>query len=443
MRRRGFLATSSASAVALAPLAISAASAGESAGGSSRLRSNAGSLGVTTPVTGRGSAELAAFDRFMLGFLREWSIPGGQLAVAKDGKLVYARGFGFVDSLQNQPHAPAVSPTSLFRIASSSKPFTAVAILRLIESGYTHFEARAFDILNDFTPPPGATSDPRLRSITVRHLLQHSSGFVDVPDDLQFNGSRLAADAFHHPRPASAVDLVRYNMGRPLGFTPGTSYAYSNVGYNTLGRIIERLTGQSYGAAIERLVLQPLGIRSMALMRRTSPGDRLPREVFYDDGAQVSMYSVYEDDPQTRPYSYAGFDGRAIDSHGGWIAHAPDLTRFLNAVDGTTGKQLLSAQTIGIMLRRPNIPFWQGKAQYYGLGWDVTPGKVVLAHAGAISFGTFSIIRRLPNDVTLAAVFNHLDIDISAMGLGCENGIDRVANGIKEWPAYDLYPENV
>ena len=95
------------------------------------------------------------------------------------------------------------------------------------------------------------------------------------------------------------------------------------------------------------------------------------------------------------------------------------------------------------MLRRPNISFWQGKAQYYGLGWDVTPGKVLLAHAGAISFGTFSAVRRLPNDVTLAAVFNHLAIDIDAMGLGFENGIDEVANGIKHWPAYDLYPENV
>ena len=438
MKRRSFIATaSSASALAIVP---QASRAGDAPDGSA-VRPPV--VATSTPITGRSAPELAAFDRFMLGFLKEWSIPGGQLAVAKAGKLVYARGFGYVDNLQNQPHAAAVSPTSLFRIASSSKPFTAVAILRLIESGYTHFDARAFDILNDYTPPPGATPDPRLRSITVRHLLEHSSGFVNVPDDVQFNGLRLAADAFHHPRPATTVDLVRYNMGRPLGFTPGTDYSYSNVGYNTLGRIIERLTGQPYGVAVERLVLRPAGIRSMSLMRRTWPADRLPREVFYDDGAQVSMYSIYEDDPQTRPYSYAGFDGRAIDAHGGYIAHAPDLTRFLNAVDGTTGKQLLSAQTIAIMLRRPNIPFWRGKAQYYGLGWDVTPGKVVLAHAGAISFGTFSAIRRLPNDITLGAVFNHLDINIDAMGVGFQNGIDATANGITHWPAYDLYPENV
>jgi CubicO group peptidase (beta-lactamase class C family) len=398
---------------------------------------------ASTPITGRSVPQLVAFDRFMVGFLKEWNIPGGQLAVAKDGRLVYARGFGYVDSLQNQPDAASVSPTALFRIASSSKPFTAVAVLRLIQSGYTHLDAKAFDILHDYTPPPGATPDPRLRSITVRQLLEHSSGFVDVPNDLQFNALRLAADAFHRPRPATTVDLVRYNMGRPLGFAPGTDYSYSNVGYNTLGRIIERLTGQSYGAAVERLVLAPAGIRSMTLMRRTSPADRLPREVFYDDGAQVSMYSIYEDDPQTRPYSYAGFDGYAIDAHGGYIAHAPDLTRFLNAVDGSTGKQLLSPQAIALMLARPAIAFWRGKAQYYGLGWDVTPGKVVMAHAGAISFGTFSAIRRLPGGITLGAVFNHLAIDIDAMGVGLQNGVDAVANGITNWPAHDYYPENV
>jgi CubicO group peptidase (beta-lactamase class C family) len=437
MKRRSFIATAtSASAVATAASASAVAMAPQAARATA-LASTA------TPVSGRYVPQLAAFDRFMIGFIKRWSIPGAQLAVAKGGRLVYARGFGYVDSLQNQPHAQSVSPTALFRIMSSTKPFTAVAVLRLIQSGYTHLDAKAFDILHDYTPPPGATPDPRLRSITVRQLLEHSSGFVDVPNDLQFNGLREAADAFHHPRPATTVDLVRYNMGRPLGFAPGTDFFYSNVGYNTLGRIIERLTGQTYGAAVERLVLEPAGIKSMSLMRRTSPVDRLPNEVFYDDGAQVSMYSVYEDDQQTRPYSYAGFDGRAIDAHGGYIAHAPDLTRFLNAVDGSTGKQLLSPQAIALMLARPAIDVWRGKAQYYGLGWDITPGKVVMAHAGAISFGTFSAIRRLPGDITLGAVFNHLDIDIDRMGVDLQNGIDSTANGIAHWPAHDYYPENV
>lgn len=107
--------------------------------------------------------------------------------------------------------------------------------------------------------------------------------------------------------------------------------------------------------------------------------------------------------------SYGGFDGRAIDAHGGGIANAPDLTRFLNAVGGSRGPQLLTAATLKTMLAKPNNPFWASKPNWYALGWDVNPPKkVVMSHAGAITFGTLSCIFRLHDGITFAALLNHL-----------------------------------
>src|SRR5262245_8570481 len=123
-------------------------------------------------ISGEANPDLSLIDHCIPEVMQKWKIPGGQCAVAKDGRLVYARAFGTVDQITaGTPPPLVVSPTALFRIASSAKPITAVAVLRLIEQGGLHLEDRAFEILHDLTPPAGATQDPRLRSITIRHLL--------------------------------------------------------------------------------------------------------------------------------------------------------------------------------------------------------------------------------------------------------------------------------
>jgi CubicO group peptidase (beta-lactamase class C family) len=429
LKRRTFLATST-SAVALAPAAAGATVAPRSTP----------QWTTTVPITGPAVPQLAVFDRVITGLMRTYAIPGGQCAVAKDGRLVYARGFGYVNVPAASP-TPLVSPTALFRIASSTKPFTAVAILRLVEAGRVRLNERAFTILDDLTPPPGTKPDRRLRDITVYDLLQHTGGF-QYPNaagfDPQFDGLRLAADVFHHPYPATSVDLIRWAMGQPLAFTPGTVYNYSNLGYNILGRIIERRTGLSYGAALKALVLDPAGLHHFELMTRTSPQSRLAHEVYYFDTPDALQgYSIYDDDPLPEFYSYGGFDGRAIDAHGGGIANAPDLVRFLNAVNGSTQPQLLSAPTLQLMLARPAIT---PTGQYYGLGWDVNPAnRVVQSHAGAITFGTLSAIFRLEGGVTFAILFNHLDPNVVAMGLDVEHQLITAGYSVVNWPSGNTY----
>jgi N-acyl-D-amino-acid deacylase len=439
LKRRNFLATSTS--VALAPAVAGGAALAPAVAAASAAPLAAPMWTSTVPITGRAVPELAVFDRVMTGLLQSYGVPGGQCAVAKGGRLVYARGFGYVNVPAQSP-TPLVSPTARFRIASSTKPFTAVAILRLVQAGKLQLTDRAFSILNDFTPPPGTTPDPRLADITIYQLLQHTGGF-EYPNaagfDPQFDGLRLAANVFHHPYPATSVDLIRWAMGQPLAFTPGRVYSYSNLGYNILGRILERRTGLSYGAALKALVLDPAGISHFALMTRTSPQARLHDEVYYFDSADaLPGYSIYNDDPLPEFYSYGGFDGRAIDAHGGGIANAPDLTRFLNAVNGTTKPQLLSGQTIKIMLARPSIT---PTGPYYGLGWDVNPAaRVVQSHAGAISLGTLSVIFRLEEDITFVALFNHLAFNVDVMGLDVEHQLTAAGYSITQWPTTDMYP---
>ena len=112
------------------------------------------------PVTGLADADLVSFDEMMLKFLEDHQVPGASLAVAKDGKLVYARGFGHADQQLGLP----VTPSMRFRIASISKPITAAAILRLIEMGLLKLEDNPFGVLKIALP---ANADARLRKITI------------------------------------------------------------------------------------------------------------------------------------------------------------------------------------------------------------------------------------------------------------------------------------
>ncbi|MEJ1938507.1 serine hydrolase domain-containing protein, partial [Nostoc sp. NIES-2111] len=114
--------------------------------------------------TGPFVPELASLDRAISSLLAKYSIPGAAAALAKDGRLLYARGFGTADLASQEP----VQPDSLFRIASLSKPITAIAVLQLVENSKISLDTRVLPFLGRT-----AAADPRYADITVRHLLQH------------------------------------------------------------------------------------------------------------------------------------------------------------------------------------------------------------------------------------------------------------------------------
>ena len=281
------------------------------------------------PATGKENPDLASFDELMCSFMTERHVPGGALAVTRGGRLVYARGFGFADAQKKEP----VLPTSLFRIASLSKPITAVAVMQLAEHGKVKLDEPMLWQLPPDTRP-ASLGDPRLEKITVRQLLRHTGGWDRAKDgyDPMFRSVEIAKAEKFAP-PAKAEDIIRFMLRRKLDFDPGARSAYSNFGYCVLGRIIEQAAQQSYQEYVLEHVLAPLGIREMRL-GHSLPERRAPGEVeYFDRKGKTGAAVVGQPLGRLVPLPYGTFYLEAMDAHGGWLASAIDVVRFVTAFD--------------------------------------------------------------------------------------------------------------
>ena len=361
---------------------------------------------MAIPADGAYVPELSSFDNGMLSFMKKYKIPGGQLSVMKNGKIVYSRAFGYSDLKKSIP----VKTTDLMRIASNSKPITGVAILKLIEDGKLKYDDKAFDILSDLTPPPGKTvADKRIYDITVRMLLEHTAGWTWENGDPQYKYSRYAADILGKPRPGIPEDIIRVIMSEKLDYTPGTKNVYSNLGYNILARIIERISGKKYEEYVKEKILKPAGITDMHL-GKTKKRDLRSDEVFYYGITDNDLkWSVFDDDTLQVTDSYGGdYVMELMDGHGGWISTTDDLVKFINSTDPkTNGTKILKPETVSEMIKPdyPNLNPRQGKA------WDIEDNGQEWIHAGGI-YGSGSYMSRNGNTgVTYAVTFNLLDME--------------------------------
>jgi N-acyl-D-amino-acid deacylase len=402
------------------------------AAGSTRVRAAAGDRADSIRVsvhTGSGARvpELAHYDSIIPAFMTETGLVGGAVAVARDGRLLLARGYGLADSATDR----RVRPTSLFRIASVSKAIAAMTALRLAQQGRLDLDSAAFDHVRELAPDPLPDVDPRLDDITVRHLLSHAGGWDMATAFDPAYGTREIARILGVPAPASADDLVRYMWDQPLQFDPGTAFAYSNFGYILLARIIENAAGLPFEAAVREALLDPADISGMRL-GRTRPADRAPDEVtYYAPGRTASVFPPHP----TVPTPYGAFHLEAMDGSSGWIASVVDLARLISAIDGTGTPDLLDAATIDAMLDRPPLPDWDGRASYYGLGWWVQPfgGSRSWWSDGSFS-GSTAIVVRAHSGVVWAAVFN------GSVSTGHLSDILWQAHeATDEWPAHDLF----
>ncbi len=376
-----------------------------------------------------------SFQEIITDLMSEWSIPGGAIALVKDERLILAEGYGQADQQENQ----IVVPESLFRIASISKPITAVVILKLYEDGLLDLDEKAFNILNDLEPPSGAADD-RIYDVTIRDLLQHSGGWDRALGFDPMTMTRSIAQARGIQPPAEAETIIRYMMGQPLDFSPGERYAYSNFGYSVLGRIIERVTGQSYEDYVKKNVLEPMGITSMRI-GHTLLEDRADGEVRYYDYSYPTQ-SVFPDIRELVSWAYGAYYIEAMDSHGGWIASVIDLMRFVTAVDKHDVRpDFLQASTIELMVSRPELSDWENSGgYYYALGWNVNPsgGDANWSHGGMLP-GSISLIVRSYHGFAWAALFNSSPSDVDTFLGEVDNALWDAVNRITEWPSLDLF----
>jgi N-acyl-D-amino-acid deacylase len=302
------------------------------------------------PVTGKAGAGLEIFDKAVLQIMDRHGIPGAALAIARDGKLVYAKGFGWADLAAGTP----AEPSTLFGLASLSKPLTALATLLLVERGKLSLDDRVFDRLKHIKPPPGARVDPRLRKVTIRQLLNHTGGWDRAVSGDPVTWSPQIARALRVPLPITDRQFASFMMAVRLDFDPGTKSQYSNVGYMLLGQVIETVSGQSYEQFVRQNVLGPTGMDRVFLStarQRYGTGEAH----CYLAGTNVQL------PPMNLPMARAA---------AGWNASAVDMVRFLTAVDGSRGKKLLQDKTFAVMVAEPPPPVKaRPNGTYPGLGW--------------------------------------------------------------------------
>jgi N-acyl-D-amino-acid deacylase len=386
------------------------------------------------PSTGLAVPGMANVDSVVKSFMEKWSVPGVAVAIVKDGRLVFARGYGYADNAART----LVQPDSLFRIASVSKPTTAVAVLKLAEEGRLRLTDRAFAILNELEPPAGKTPDSRLQDITIEQLLTHTAGWdiAQLGYDPQFDLHSRAAEAFGVTPPADAGTIVRYMMGERLSFSPGSRYVYSNFGYNVLGRVVEAITGLSYEQYVESSILLPMGITEMRI-GHTRLTERAAGEVKYYALAGGTTQSVFPGQGSVA-WPDGGWYLEAMDAHGGWIGSAIDMMRFVTHVDGRPGPtDILTNASIQKMTARPAISQWNGSSWWYALGWCVnTNGN--WWHDGSLD-GTGSILVRASNGLSWFAVTNHRPRNWEDFNLAMDNMMWESVNGVTSWPAHDLF----
>jgi CubicO group peptidase (beta-lactamase class C family) len=384
---------------------------------------------IVQAQTGVSVPALAKFDEAMLKIMNKYRIPGGQLAITYQGRLVYSRGFGYA----NVNKRTMVQPHTIFRIASISKPITAIAIMYLIETGHLSLQDKVFGpngILNDDIY--AKVLDKRVYNITIENLLNHSGGWNSSQSgDPMFNPVGIA-NRLGVPPPANASQIISFVLAnKNLDFSPGTADQYSNLGYNILGRVIEKITEQSYEEFVRTSILNPMGINDMYL-GFNKEADRYDIEAnYYDYPNAPKVNSVY--DGQTLvPFPYAGFNLEAMDAHGGWLGSAEDLCKILLAVDGYDSRpDLLSPQTIRLMTKpsRTNPG--------YSLGWAVNAGGNYW-HAGSLP-GTSSFFVRTNQELNWAIIFNTRSQNIDDINNDIDALVWNVLPSIRQMPDIDLF----
>lgn len=212
-------------------------------------------------------AAFPAIDSLIDGFAAQRRVPGYAYGIIIDGRLEHVVAGGIRD-LRTQAR---VDTATVFRIASMSKSFAALAVLQLRDEGKLSLDAPAERYVPELAGLRGGTGDaPR---ITVRHLLTHSAGF---PEDNPWGDQQLDA--------TESAFSAMMRRGIPFSTSPGTAYEYSNFGFAILGRVVSNASGMPYARYLRERILLPLGMTSTTLESGEIPPDRLAHGYRLQDG---------------------------------------------------------------------------------------------------------------------------------------------------------------
>lgn len=281
----------------------------------------------------------------------------GVVLIAQGDTILLEKGYGFADVKQKIPN----TADTRFQLASVSKTLTATSVMKLVEQGKLDLQAPISKYL-DGTPPIW-------QNITLEQLLSHTSG---IPDYFTF-------DEFDGVLNLTPDGIIAVAKKYPLSFDPGTDFEYSNTGFVMLGKIIENVTGMSYGDYMRQTIFDPLGMTATGRADKNTP--------------LAVGYSSYQEPAKTYPITNELGDGD-------FLSTADDMYRFDRAL---YGDKLLSAASREKM-------FTSIGDNHYGFGWEVDTwqGKHVLSHTGGIN-GFATEFMRFPDDDTVIIILSNLE----------------------------------
>lgn len=287
----------------------------------------------------------------------------GSISVAKDGEVVFSQGYG----MANFEHDVANSPETKFRIGSITKQFTAMAVMILQEKGKLDVEDPISEHL-DGTPESW-------KPITIHHLLTHTSGIPNYTSMANY-GTDMAL-------PQSIEQMVARFRDKPLEFTPGDEFNYSNSGYFLLGAIIEETSGMSYEDFLHKQIFAPLDLKNTGYDRYQSVLKH--RAAGYDRQSDAVANAAYLD--MSQPYAA-----------GSLYSTVEDLTRWDEAL---RGQKLISEESYQQM--------YKPEKNDYAYGWAVREesGRQSIGHGGGIN-GFVTHIRRYPQEDLCVVVLSNV-----------------------------------
>jgi CubicO group peptidase (beta-lactamase class C family) len=330
--------------------------------------------GSETPA-GVAPSQLAEVPRRMQAFVDDGTLSGAVTLVAQHGHIIRLDAVGLADRANNKP----MRPDSLFWIASMTKPITAVAVLMLQDEAKLSVEDPVEKYLPEFKnqwllqekSADSLTAKRSPRSVTLRDLLTHTAGLGEVPA----------------PRYDSTLaELVMAYAQQPLHFVPGSKWEYSNPGINTLGRIVEVVSGQKFEAFLQRRILNPLGMKDTTFWPSASQVKRLAKAYKPNPNGGLEETDIYFikgelSDRRRTPYPA-----------GGLFSTAQDMAQFYQmTLDGGEyhGQRVLSRAAVQQMTRTQTGDIKTGfvDGMSWGFGFQVVkePQEVT----GMLSPGTF------------------------------------------------------
>jgi D-alanyl-D-alanine carboxypeptidase len=289
--------------------------------------------------------DLPAVDAYVAAQVKAKGFVGLSVAVMRDGEIVFAKGYGKRSIEKNLP----VEPDTAFAVGSITKQFTCACVFLLAEQGKLSID----DPVSKFYPHL-----TRAKDVTLRDLMNHTSGYPDYYP-LDFLDRRML-------KPITTDALLKEYAGGKLDFEPGSRFSYSNTGYILLGGVVEKVSGESFSAFVEKHLLKP---QKMTHSRFGSA----------EGLSAATGYTAFAlGDPEPATAEAAGW----IDAAGGLWASASDLLRWDLAL--TTGK-VLKPESYKAMTAPRTLS--TGKVSNYGGGLGIAQldGDTVLQHTGGVS----------------------------------------------------------